>query len=140
MKESLSRINNKCIYRETNNNVSDTSKNNVSVTDVSFSNGIATYNGSSSVIETAPHTFANGITIRAKVKFDAQSLKTIVSCGDTGDLFVLGTGVQSGQGTDNDINFGMFYTSWKIASSGITPVIGQEYDIVGTMDNSNIKI
>lgn len=129
------------VKKYTLNSAFDVSRNGGQISGgVSFSNGVASFNGSSSTVLYPSKSF-NEISVRAKVKFtNSNSLKTIFSFGTGGDLFVLGTGIQSGTGTDNDINFGMFFSSWKVASSGITPVLGQEYEIIGTMNGSDIKI
>jgi hypothetical protein len=79
-------------------------------------------------------------TFASLVKFDANSLNAIMCHGETGDLFNLGVGVQSGIGTDNQINFSMFSTSWKVADSGITPQLGKVYSVVGTFDGTTLSI
>ena len=83
-----------------------------------------------------------GYTIETYAKWDVASLKTIASIGiiGSGDTDVIGTGVQGGVGTNNQINFGHWTTSWQVCSTGVVPELNRYYHIVGTNDGTNTRI
>lgn len=98
------------------------------------------FDGVDDYLLTANSVVLEAVTFASLVKFDANSLNAIMCHGETGDLFNLSVGVQSGIGTDNQINFSMFSTSWKVADSGITPQLGKLYSVVGTFDGTTLSI
>ena len=85
---------------------------------------------------------ADGYSIEAYASWDVASLRTIASIGLTGggDTDTLGTGVQGGVGTNDEITFGHWTTSWQACSAGIVPVPGRLYHLVATNDSTNTRI
>jgi len=99
-----------------------------------------TFDGTTDYMETAQSVSLPSCTFAALVRFDAVTLRTVLSHGTGGDLFVLGTGVQGGTGTNNVLYFSMFSTSWKLAGSGVVPATGVIYSLVGTFDGTTLKL
>lgn len=99
-----------------------------------------TFDGTTDYMQSQSTISFSSCTFGALCRFDAQSLRTVLAHGDTGDLFVLGAGVEGGVGTDNILNFAMYSSSWKVAGSGIIPCIGKIYSLVGTYDGTTLKV
>jgi len=99
-----------------------------------------TFDGTTDYMETVGSVSFTRCTFAAMVRFDANSLKTVLSHGTGGDLFILGAGVQGGTGTNNALYFSMFSTSWKLAGSGVVPLVGKIYSLVGTFDGATLRL
>jgi hypothetical protein len=99
-----------------------------------------TFDGTTDYMETVGSVSFTKCTFAAMVRFDANSLRTVLSHGTSGDLFILGAGVQGGTGTNNALYFSMFSTSWKLAGSGVVPLVGKIYSLVGTFDGVTLRL
>jgi len=98
-----------------------------------------TFDGTTDYLESRDSVGFSSCAFAALVKFDAVSLRTIISHGSTGDLFLLGCGVQGGVGTDTELYFSMFSGSWKRAGS-FSPNTGIIYSVIGTFDGTTLTL
>lgn len=99
-----------------------------------------TFDGTTDYMESRNSIGFSSCTFAALVRFDAISLRAILSHGTGGDLFLLGCGVEGGVGTNTELYFSMFSGSWKRAGTSFTPATGKIYSVVGTFDGTTLKL
>ena len=120
------------VFKEVFNDSSETAQNGGTITDVTFSNGKGSFNGSSSTINYNKHLPNGNYSIRAKITTGA-----IVTGGNQYAIIGGGTNQFYIISTNNKFSH---YDGSGVAQSTTIAQPNTSYDVVFTFDGTNVKI
>ena len=137
-KESLHTFEKSVIFRETFNSEFDVRKNGGDPVDVSFSDGIGSFNGSSSNIKYSPKNIGKEFTIRMKIKILTPEISYLFTGGLNGASSTThGFYFISDTTTFHRIGISAAGSSRLGTTGGITGIVGEWHDITFSISKVN---